>query len=162
MELTIINLINLLDSCFSTSFKHTASVKYSVTFETSNVLHTVEKLKQLEHHVKNNISTDKHVGANITVDDVVLAINTLKALIINYELINGINIIPSKLKLHEMCKTLREHELPNAKKLAKEVITEILMPAQTTKKLTKKEKIKELAVLKSAERKMKLIKKLGK
>ena len=162
METTITNLINLLDSCFATSFRHTASVKYSVIFKTSNVLQTVEKLKQLEYNVKNNISTEKHVGANITTDDVVLTINTLNALIIHYESINGIHTIPSKLKLHEMLKTLREHELPNAKMIAKEVVTEIIQPAKTAKKLTKKQKIAELASQKSAERKIEIIKKITK
>ena len=62
----VINLINLLDSTFTTSFRHTSSVLYSVTFETSNVTETYSKLIELEKNYTNGINTGKHVGLPLT------------------------------------------------------------------------------------------------
>jgi len=161
--MTIIKLINLLDSVFTTSFKYTSHIKYTVPFETSNVLLTVTKLNQLEHNFTNGISTGKHVGYQITHDDIILAKQTLNSLIIHYELMNEIQTIPSRLKLHEMLNELRSNEEKlTVKDLAKEVVTEILQPAKTDKKLTKKQEFDESAKQKSIERKIGMIKKLGK
>lgn len=161
--MTIINLINLLDSVFTTSFKHASRVLYSVPFETSNVNKTVEKLKELEYNFTNGINTNKHVGTQITIDDITLVSKTLYALIIQYELMNEIQSIPSRLKLHEMNKELRDYEKSiTVKDLAKEVVFEILQPVKSQKKLTKKQELEELAEKKSLERKMEKIKKLGK
>ena len=161
--MTIINLINLLDSVFCTSFKHTSRVIYSVSFETSNVNKTVERLKELEYNFTNGINTGKHVGAQITIDDITLVSKTLYSLTLQYELMNEIQSIPSRLKLHEMTKELRNNlEKLTVKDLAKEVVSEILQPNKPEKKLTKKQELKELADKKSLERKMEKIKKLGK
>ena len=161
--MTIINLINLLDSVFTTSFKHTARELYSVPFETSNVNKTVERLKELEYNFTNGINTSKHVGTQITVDDITLVSKTLYALIIQYEMMNEIQSIPSRLKLHEMTKELRDNsEKVTVKDLAKEVVSEILQPIKSEKKLTKKQELDELAAKKSLDRKMEKIKKLGK
>lgn len=162
-NMTTIYLINLLDSVFTTSFKHTSRVLYSVAFETSNVAKTVEKLKELEYNFTNDISTGKHVGYKITHDDIVLASQSLRSLILEYELKNEILVIPSRLKLHEMTKELRENEAQlNVKGLAKEVVSEILQPAKTDKKLTKKQQLEESANKKSLERKIEMLKKQGK
>jgi hypothetical protein len=161
--MTIINLINLIDSVFTTSFKHTARELYSVPFETSNVNKTVERLKELEYNFTNGINTGKHVGAQITIDDITLVSKTLYSLTLQYELMNEIQSIPSRLKLHEMTKELRNNlEKLTVKDLAKEVVSEILQPNKPEKKLTKKQELKELADKKSLERKMEKIKKLGK
>ena len=161
--MTIINLINLLDSVFTTSFKHTARVLYSVQFETSNVNKTVERLKELEYNFSNGINTGKHVGAQITNDDITLVSKTLYSLILQYELMNEIQSIPSRLKLHEMTKELREYEKSiTVKDLAKEVVSEILQPVKPEKKLTKKERLSEEVTKKSLERQMEMIKKLSK
>lgn len=161
--MTIINLINLLDSIFTTSFKHIARELYSVSFETSNVIKTVERLKELENNFTKGINTGKHVGAQITIDDITLARQTLYSLIIQYEFMNEIQTIPSRIKLHEMTKELREYEkCINVKDLAKEVVSEILMPIKPEKKLTKKQELDELAAKKSFERQIEKIKKLGK
>lgn len=161
--MTVINLINLLDSVFCTSFKHTSRVLYSVSFETSNVNKTVERLRELEYNFTNGINTGKHVGAQITIEDITLASKTLYSLILQYELMNEIQSIPSRLKLHEMSKELREYEKSiTVKDLAKEVVSEILKPIKSEKKLTKKQELDELAAKKSLDRKMEKIKKLGK
>jgi hypothetical protein len=160
--MTIINLINLLDSIFTTSFKHTSRVLYSVSFETSNINTTRERLKELEHNFTNNITTKKHVGAQITSDDITLVSTCLNALILHYEIMNEIHAIPSRLKLHEMLKEIRENAKPDIKAVAKEVVTEILKPTKTEKQLSKKEQLAENADKKSTERKLAIIKKLGK
>jgi hypothetical protein len=161
--MTIIKLINLLDSVFTTSFKHTARVLYSVSFETSNVIKTVERVNELEYNFTKGVSTGKHVGLQITIDDITLVKENLKAIILYYQLSNGISTIPSRLKLHEMIKEIRDNgDKVTVKDLAKEVVTEILKPAKTEKKLTKKEQLSEEATKKSLERQMEMIKKLSK
>jgi hypothetical protein len=161
--MTIIKLINLLDSVFTTSFKHTARVLYSVSFETSNVIKTVERVNELENNFVNGINTGKHVGAQITIEDITLVSKTLYSLMLQYELMNEIQSIPSRLKLHEMTKELRDNiEKVNVKDLAKEVVSEILQPIKPEKKLTKKQELEELAEKKSLERQLEKIKKLGK
>jgi len=160
--MTITNLINLLDSVFTTSFKHTANILYSVSFETSNVNKTVDKIKELEINFTDNISTGKHVGAQITLDDIILVKESLNALILHYQLMLNIHSTPSRLKLHEMLKEIRENEKPDIKSVAKDVVTEILKPATTGKKLTKKQQLAEDVRKKSEERKFEIIKKLGK
>jgi hypothetical protein len=137
-------------------------VLYDVSFETSNVLHIVERLIALNYNLSNNINTGKHVGAPITLDDVKLVQVTLKALILHYELAHNITSLPSRLKLHEMLKVIRETETADVKKVAKDVVTEILKPLNTGKKLSKKEQITIDAKVKSNERRLATIKKLGK
>ena len=146
---------------FGSTFKNSAQLLYSVTFDTSNVLKTEEKLKKLEFNLINKISTGKH-AVEITIDDVNLVITSIKALRLHYELIHNSKAIPSKLKLYEMIKVIREHEKPDAKEIAKEALIEILNPKKTASKLTKKQELAELASKKSVDRKMKIIKKLVK
>jgi hypothetical protein len=160
---TTIKLINLFESVFTTSFKHTASMLYNVTFETSNVAITHKKVIELENNFTNGISTGKHVGLQITLGDITIVKESLNSLILTYELINEIQSIPSRLKLHEMTKELREYEENiTVKDLAKEVVSEILQPVKPEKKLTKKERLSEEATKKSLERQMEMIKKLSK
>lgn len=159
----VIKLINLFESVFTTSFKHTASMLYSVTFETSNVSITHKKVIELEHNFTNGITTGKHVGLQITMDDITIVKQTLYSLILAYQLLHEINVTPSKLKLHEMIKELREGEVnKDAKHLAKDVVNEILAPLKTGQKLTKKQQIQDLATNKSLERQINMLKKLGK
>jgi hypothetical protein len=102
------------------------------------------------------------VGAPIILNDITLVKSSLEALVTAYQLINNIHVLPSKLKLHEMLKEIRESEKPDIKTVAKEVVIEILNPSKETKKLTKQEKLAKDASQKSTERKLKIIKKLGK
>ncbi len=160
--MTIINLINLLDSTFATSFKHTSRVLYGIDFENSNVLKIVDKLNELNHNVINNINTGKHVGAPITTDDVIIVLNTLQSIINHYKAMNNIDAIPSKTKLHDMVKDIRANETVNVKGLAKEVVQEVFQPVKSDKKLTKKEKFKEEVNKKSDERMLGMMKKRAK
>jgi hypothetical protein len=161
--MTAIQLINLFESVFTTSFKHTASMLYNVTFETSNVTITQKKLTELEENFKSGINTRKHVGLQITLEDITIVRQSLNSLIIAYELIYGISMLPSKLKLHEMFKELRENgEKKDVTEMAKEVLDKILVPEKAEKKLTKKEKMQELVDSKTKERQLQMIKKHNK
>jgi hypothetical protein len=161
-QITTEKLTYLLESVFTTSFKHTSRVLYMVSFETSNVIKTIEKINELEYNFSNGIKTNKHVGAQITLNDITLVKSSLETLVTAYQLINNIDVLPSKLKLHEMLKEIRESEKPDIRTVAKEVVIEILNPSMETKKLTKKEKLAEDVSRKSNERKLKIIKKHGK
>jgi hypothetical protein len=161
--MTTIKLINLFESVFTTSFKHTASMLYSVTFETSNVSITKKKLIELEQNFTSGINTGKHVGLQITLDDIILVKQSLNSLIMSYELMYEIHTIPSKLKLHDMFKDLRENgEKKDVVDMARDVLDKVLTPEKTSEKQTKKQKTQELADKISADRQLAMIKKLGK
>ena len=161
--MTTIKLINLFESVFTTSFKHTARMLCNVTFETSNVSITKQKLIELEQNFESGINSGKHVGLQITSNDIVLVKQSLNSLIMAYELMYEIPAIPSKLKLHEMFKELREYgEKKDVVEMAKDVLDKVLTPEKATQKQTKAQIKQELIEKKSAERQMAMIKKLGK
>jgi hypothetical protein len=158
-----IYLINLLDTVFTTSFLNTARVRYSVDFTSSGILHSLEKLAELEYNYVNGINTGLNNVATINLDDICLAKDTLTKLKLIYERNYGISAIPSSLKIWAMIKDLRMLEKDaDIKTLAKQVVLEILEPRKSEVKLSKKQKIEELALQKSQERKLEIIRKLGK
>lgn len=159
--MTIINLINQFDMIFTTSFKHTSSVLYRIEFSNSNVLEIIEKLNTLKYKVENKINTGKHVGAPIYPGDVELALNTLEKIGDHYKRITGVTTLPESIKTYKMIEYIRDSERIDAKTLAKEVVAEVLNPKKEVKNLTKKEKIKEGADLKSQERKIELLRRQG-
>ncbi|CAM3726116.1 hypothetical protein FLCH110379_20915 [Flavobacterium chungbukense] len=156
--MTPLNLTHQFDMIFTTSFKHTSSVLYLVEFENSNVVETVEKLKILRDKVANKISTGKHVGAPIYTADVELALNTLKEIIDYYKTITGVTELSEGIKIYTMINHVRSNERTDVKTLAKEVIAEVLKPEMELTNLSKKEKIKLGAEIKSQERKMESLK----
>ncbi len=159
----VINLINLLDSTFTTSFRHTSSVLYSVTFETSNLTETYNKLIELEKNYTNGINTGKHVGLLITLSDITNVKHSFNSLVQAYLELHGINAVPSRLKLNDMLKELRvNEEKKDVINMSEKVVKNILAPNPPERKLTYKQKIKEAALKKSEERKLEMIKKLGK
>lgn len=156
--MSIINTISQLGLNFSTSFKHTANVRYNVLFENSNVCNTVKLLKDLQNNFNNGVDTLKHVGYEITSDDICMAIDNLNDIVNHYKLLNNIQSIPSKLKIYEMTEFIRENEEKrNVKDLAKDVVREIINPMKTDEKLTRKQIVSQKAEAKSMERKLKLL-----
>lgn len=161
--MTTINLIHHFESVFTTSFRHTSSMLYNVTFETSNVAITKTKLIELEHNFKNGINTGKHVGLQITLDDITIVKQSLYTLTMSYELLHEIHAVPSRLKLHEMFKELRENgEKKDVIDIAKEVLEKVLTPEKKAQKQTKAQIKQDAIDKKSAERQLAMIKKLGK
>jgi hypothetical protein len=154
----ILHQIAQFELCFSTSFKFTSSTLYSVTFSNSNVLETIEKLQTLRHNVENEISTGKHVGAPINTGDVDIVLSTLERIVEHYKTINNIQSLPKRLKLYVMFPEIQTSEAIDLKEIAKEVVKEVLSPVQP-EKLTKKQKIEQGAAVKSAERKLSMLKK---
>jgi hypothetical protein len=150
-----------MDSIFTTSFKHTSNVLYRVEFTNSNALETIEKLNILKYNIENKITTGKHVGAPIYIEDVLLALNTLTHIVSHYKKITNLPSIAENTKIYKMTDYIKLSEQVDVKVIAKEVVNEVLNPAKEVKKLTKKEKIKEGADLKSQERKLELLKKQG-
>ena len=69
---------------FSTSFKHTARVKYEVDFNNSNIIDTLDNMEQLKNNMSSNKARDVHVGLPITLKDVEHVQLLLKDLIQRY------------------------------------------------------------------------------
>ncbi|NBR13407.1 MAG: hypothetical protein EBU01_02355 [Crocinitomicaceae bacterium] len=143
------------ESNYSTSFQHTARVKYGVDFNTSNVDSLGEKLNELKYKVENNIHNNVHVGFAITIEHVDIVEELLQEILNRYASLFG--SLPINRKIYTINQKLREAETPTTKEIAKEVIGEILNPK--TEKLTKTEKLKIDAKVKSKERAMKLLQK---
>lgn len=101
-------LIYTLENNFTKSFEYTASVRFDVVFENSNVLIILEKLQHLHYNVYNNINTGKHVGYQININDVEIVQQTLAGLVNHYKNILNLNEIPLNLKLYNLLGTLRE------------------------------------------------------
>jgi hypothetical protein len=160
--MTPLDLTHQFDMIFTTSFKHTGKVLYEVEFSNSNVLEIIEKLNELKYRVENNISTGKHVGAQIDTNDVQLALNTLEKIIEHYMKITGLTELSVNTKTYKMISYVRDSERLNVKTVAKEVLDEVLGPEKKDKKLTREEMIKAGAEQKTLERRLDLLKKLGK
>lgn len=146
---------------FTTSFKYTSDKRYRVKFTNSNVLEILEKLNTLKYNVTNNIITGKHVGSPLDTSDVQLALNTLEQIVEHYKKITGLVTLSVNTKTYKMISYIRDSERVDVKTLAKQVVVEVLNPETEIKNLTKKERIKEGAVLQSQERKLKLLRKQG-
>lgn len=143
-------LIYILDSNFTTSFKHTARVLYDLKFENSNVLNTLDKLQQLRKNVENNISTGKHVGYQININDVDIVQQTLAELVNLYKNILNLNEIPSNLKLYDLLGTLRENiekseQKNNNEQLVQQTkdLHQHFIGSNTVKPLTQRQKLEK-------------------
>jgi hypothetical protein len=81
----VTTLIAEFESRFSTSFKHTARVKYNVDFENSSVFTSLENLKKLIETIESGVSNQVHVGYDFTLDDAKYVTNMLSKLIEHYK-----------------------------------------------------------------------------
>ena len=127
MNTTTSHLISLLDSTFTTSFKHTSAVLYDVAFKDSNISSTLESLNKLETNLRAGVNTGKHVGYPITVDDVLIVKDTLNAILIRYKERFGLTAIPSNSKIYTIMDKLKQ-DTQSAKEIAKEVLEETYKP----------------------------------
>ena len=144
------------ESSYSTSFQHTARVKYDITFDTSNVDSLGSKLTDLKKKVQLKQHKDVHVGLEITLEHVTHVENLLNQILEKYKEVFG--VLPSNRKIYTINQKLRESESPSAKDLAKEVLTEILTPEKPVN-LTKSQRIKADAKVVSTKRALAMIKK---
>jgi hypothetical protein len=140
---------------YSTSFQHTARVKYEVDFNTSNVDSLITNLSLLKDRVINKQHNNKHVGLEITVEDVFHVENLLNQILERYKVVFG--VLPKNRKIYTINQKLRESEEPTAKDLAKQVLGEIFSQ-EKPEKLSRKEQIERAAKLKSKQRALDAIK----
>jgi hypothetical protein len=114
---------------FTTSFQHTARVKYGVDFNSSNAY-----ALGLILHVQ----------------------NLLNQILEKYREV--FHVLPPNMKIYTITQKLKESEAPSAKELAKEVLTEVLNPEKPAK-TTKAERKKADAEALSAKRALAIIRK---
>jgi len=126
------------ESSYSTSFQHTARVKYEVDFNTSNVDTLGMKLVELKEKVQSNHCNDIHVGLEITLEHVQHIEHLLNQILCRYKEV--FNYLPNNRKIYTINQRLREHEIPPVADLAKEVVDKIFTPELPTK-LTKAQRI---------------------
>jgi hypothetical protein len=143
---------------YTTSFLSTARRKYDVDFTSSNVDSIVENLNELRHKVENNICNDVHVGFEITLQHVIQTQDLIEKITSRYCELFG--RLPIHKKIYTINDKLRQAESPSTREMAKEVLTEILIPK--TENLSKAERLKMDADAKSQERALNTIKKNSK
>ena len=145
---------------FSSSFKATARRIYSVSFDNSNVIENQLKLRELLNNVENNTITDKYNGVPIDKEDVQIVIGALDELVKYYCAANVIYSIPSKLKLYELTKEIRDYdEKKNKNGLKSEIIKDMFDSKNLTKAKSNKKSREDLIELKSKERAFDIINK---
>jgi len=141
---------------YTTSFQHTARVKYGVDFKTSDVDDLILKLKELRGKVEMHQHKDVQVALEITLDHVVHVENLLNQILDKYTEV--FHVRRPNMKIYAIMQKLRDAEAPSAKELAKEVLTEVLIP-EKSEKLTKKKQMEAEAKAVSARRALAQIKK---
>jgi len=141
---------------YTTSFQHTARVKYGVDFNSSNIDDLVLKLQDLKRKIEANAFNDVHVGFEVTLEHVVHVENLLNQIIDKYREI--FKLLPANMKVYTIMQKLKDADSPTARELAKEALTEVFSPEKTTKP-TKKERIKADAERISKQRALDVIKK---
>lgn len=144
------------ESSFSSSFQHTARVKYGVDFNTSNVDTLGLKLNELKNKLQTNQHNDVHVGFEFTTEHVIHVENLLNQIIIKYK--EEFNTLPINRKIYTINQKLRASEISTPKEIAKEVLSEIFTPEKPVK-LTKSHRIKADAEAVSKKRALDMIKK---
>lgn len=97
------------ESSYSSSFQHTARVKYGVDFNTSNVDTLGMKLNELKIKLQNNQHNDVHVGFEITTEHVIHVENLLNQIIIKYK--EEFNTLPINRKIYTINQKLRASEI---------------------------------------------------
>lgn len=146
------------ESSYTTSFQHTARVKYGVDFDTSVVNDIKVKLGELKHKVELSQSNNVHVGFEITLEYVIHVQHLLNQIIEKY--IETFHFLPPNTKVYTILRKLKEAESPTVKELAKEVLVEIINP-ETSGKPTKSQKLADAADAMSKRRALKTINKLS-
>jgi hypothetical protein len=144
---------------YSTSFQHTARVKYDVDFNTSNVDTLGDNLEVLRRKVEANQGKNVHVGLDIDLEHVQHVQKLLQQILAKYKLEFG--TLPINRKLYTITQKLREHEAAAPKEIAKQVLSEILSPIPS-EKLTKKQRMEIEADALSKRRALEAIQKASK
>lgn len=127
----VTTLIAEFNSIFSTSFRHTAKVKYNIEFKNSNIVTILKNLKRLIETMESGISNEVHVGYDFTLEDVHYVLNLLNKLIEHYK--ESFGGIPNNLKSYTAFEKLRSFHSPNPRKIAADVLNNILSPSATVK-----------------------------
>ena len=141
---------------FTTSFQHTARVKYGVDFNSSNADALGLKLNDLKGKFELNEHNDVHVGLEITLEHIMHVQNLLNQIQEKYREV--FRVLPPNMKIYTITQKLKESEAPTPKELAKEVLTEVFNPEKPAK-LTKIEQKKADAEALSAKRALAIIRK---
>ncbi len=141
---------------FTTSFQHTARVKYGVDFNSSNADALGLKLNDLKGKFELHQHNDVHVGLEITLEHIMHVQNLLNQILEKYREV--FKVLPPNMKIYTITQKLKESEAPTAKELAKEVLTEVFNPEKPAK-LTKIEQKKADAEALSAKRALAIIRK---
>ena len=149
-------IIAEFESSYSTSFQHTARVKYGVDFNTSNVDTLAEKLAALKEKVEKKQGIDVHVGLEITTEHVAYVQQLLHQILERYKVVFG--GMPINRKIYTINQKLREAETPSPTEVAKEALGAILTPEKRPQ-VTRRDRIKADAEAVSKRRALDLIKK---
>ena len=141
---------------YTTSFQHTARVKYGVDFDSSSTDALALKLKDLKNKIELQQHNNVHVGFEITLEHVLHVENLLNQILEKYKEV--FHVLPTNKKVYTIVQKLKEADSPSAKELAKEVLNEVFNPEKVGKP-TKAERKKADAEALSKQRALDIIRK---
>ena len=102
-KIKIINTISKYNEYYNTEFTYNAMIKYNVTFENSNAILNLSKLKELkENFINNNSNENIPKNKSITLKKINICINSLNEIIEYYKYIRKYNNIKSTEKIYNI------------------------------------------------------------
>ena len=142
---------------YTTSFRHTAKIKYGVEFTNSHLPDVIRNLKELKSCIVSKKSYHIHVGYDFGISEVQHILVLLAQLINFYSDQYSIDDPPAK-KIYALIDHIRVQSEKSSKEIAREIISDIISP-KGNQKMTKKQSLEEEANRMSIERAIKYSKK---
>ena len=142
-------LVADFEMSYTTSFRHTAKIKYGVEFTNSDLPDIILHLKKLKKCIEINPSNTKvHVGYDFGLNDVEHILEILSNIITEYSTKYSIDSPPSK-KIYSLIEHIRKKNAKSPSDLAREVISGMISTPSNhkkSKKIDQEEKANQLSI----------------
>ncbi len=142
-------LVADFEMSYTTSFKHTAKIKYGVEFTNSDLPDIILHLKKLKKCIETNTyNNNVHVGYDFGLNDVEHILEILSNIITEYSTKYSIDSPPSK-KIYSIIDHIRAKNAKSPSDLAREVISGMISTPSNqkkSKKIDQEEKANQLSI----------------
>jgi|LauGreDrversion4_2_1035121.scaffolds.fasta_scaffold15731_7 hypothetical protein len=142
-------LVADFEMSYTTSFRHTAKIKYGVEFTNSDLPDIILHLKKLKKCIETNTYNNKvHVGYDFGLNDVEHILEILSNIITEYSTKYSIDSPPSK-KIYSLIEHIRKKNAKSPSDLAREVISGMISTPSNhkkSKKIDQEEKANQLSI----------------
>ncbi len=142
-------LVADFEMSYTTSFKHTAKIKYGVEFTNSDLPDIILHLKKLKKCIETNTyNNNVHVGYDFGLNDVEHILEILSNIITEYSTKYSIDSPPS-MKIYSIIDHIRAKNAKSPSDLAREVISGMISTPSNqkkSKKIDQEEKANQLSI----------------